>query len=123
MRSLRNESDRIFAGTRLDGEKAHWNRNRGSESRSRRPRAGAGADRRSGVLRADGWRKRSPSHAGILPRIGYGRPCQGKGAGTTGRSGEMTDAELAEYLHLSPADAAIVLPKLSAGRRRVYDRM
>lgn len=35
----------------------------------------------------------------------------------------MTDADLAKYLHLSPSDAAIVIPKLSDGRRRAYDRM
>jgi len=27
----------------------------------------------------------------------------------------MTDAELAEYLHLTPAEAAIVIPKLTLG--------
>jgi len=35
----------------------------------------------------------------------------------------MTDTELAEYLHLTPAEAAIVLPKLSPERRALYDRM
>ena len=35
----------------------------------------------------------------------------------------MTDAELADYLHLTPAEAAIVLPKLTAERRALYDRM
>lgn len=35
----------------------------------------------------------------------------------------MTDAELAEYLHLTPAEAAIVIPKLTPQRREVYDRM
>lgn len=35
----------------------------------------------------------------------------------------MTDAELAEYLHLTPADAAIVIPKLTPAKRAVYDRM
>lgn len=35
----------------------------------------------------------------------------------------MTDNELAEYLHLTPADAAIVIPKLTPARRAVYDRM
>lgn len=35
----------------------------------------------------------------------------------------MTDAELAEYLHLSPAEAAIVIPKLTPERRAVYERM
>lgn len=35
----------------------------------------------------------------------------------------MTDAELMEYLHLTPSDAAIVIPKLTPQRRAVYDRM
>ena len=35
----------------------------------------------------------------------------------------MTDLELAEYLHLTPADAAIVIPKLTPAKRAVYDRM
>ena len=35
----------------------------------------------------------------------------------------MTDAELAEYLHLTPAEAAIVIPKLTPERRAFYDRM
>jgi hypothetical protein len=35
----------------------------------------------------------------------------------------MTDSELAEYLHLTPAEAAIVIPKLTPERRAVYDRM
>jgi hypothetical protein len=35
----------------------------------------------------------------------------------------MTDAELAEYLHLTPAQAVIVIPKLTPERRAVYDRM
>jgi hypothetical protein len=35
----------------------------------------------------------------------------------------MTDAELTEYLHLTPAEAAIVIPKLTPDRRAVYDRM
>jgi hypothetical protein len=35
----------------------------------------------------------------------------------------MTDLELTEYLHLTPAEAAIVIPKLSPQRRAVYDRM
>ncbi len=35
----------------------------------------------------------------------------------------MTDGELADYLHLTPAEAAIVIPKLSASRRAVYARM
>lgn len=35
----------------------------------------------------------------------------------------MTDAELAEYLHLTPAEAAIVIPKLTPERRQAYQRM
>lgn len=35
----------------------------------------------------------------------------------------MTDTELAEYLHLTPAEAAIVIPKLTSGKRAVYERM
>ena len=35
----------------------------------------------------------------------------------------MTDAELAEYLHLNPSEAAIVIPKLTSQRRVLYDRM
>ena len=35
----------------------------------------------------------------------------------------MTDDELAKFLHLSPTDAAIVIPKLTQQRRAVYDRM
>lgn len=35
----------------------------------------------------------------------------------------MTDDELANYLHLTPAEAAIVLPQLTPERRAVYDRM
>ena len=35
----------------------------------------------------------------------------------------MNDAELAEYLHLTPADAAIIIPKLTPEKRAVYDRM
>lgn len=35
----------------------------------------------------------------------------------------MTDAELAEYLHLTPAEAAIVVPKLTPAKRAVYERM
>lgn len=35
----------------------------------------------------------------------------------------MTDDELAEYLHLTPAEAAIVIPKLTPAKRAVYDRM
>lgn len=35
----------------------------------------------------------------------------------------MTDQELAEYLHLSADEAAIVIPKLTPAKRAVYDRM
>lgn len=35
----------------------------------------------------------------------------------------MTDAELAAYLHLTPAEAAIVIPKLTPEKRAVYERM
>lgn len=35
----------------------------------------------------------------------------------------MTDEELAEYLRLTPAEFAIVLPKLSPQRRATYNRM
>ncbi len=35
----------------------------------------------------------------------------------------MNDDELAEYLHLSPEHAALVIPKLSPARRAVYERM
>jgi hypothetical protein len=35
----------------------------------------------------------------------------------------MSDDELAKYLHLSPAEAEIVIPKLTPQRRAVYDRM
>lgn len=35
----------------------------------------------------------------------------------------MTDAELAEYLHLTPSEAQIVIPKLSVSRRALHDRM
>lgn len=35
----------------------------------------------------------------------------------------MTDDELAKFLHLSPTDAAIVIPRLTPQRRAVYDRM
>jgi hypothetical protein len=35
----------------------------------------------------------------------------------------LNDTELAAYLHLSPEQAAIVLPKLSPERRALYDRM
>ena len=36
---------------------------------------------------------------------------------------DMDDTELAAYLHLSPTEAAIVIPKLSAQHRAVYNRM
>lgn len=35
----------------------------------------------------------------------------------------MTDEELAKYLHLTPEQAVIVIPKFSPQRRAVYDRM
>lgn len=35
----------------------------------------------------------------------------------------MNDAEFAEYLHLTPDEAAIVIPKMSEEKRRTYDRM
>lgn len=35
----------------------------------------------------------------------------------------MTDAELAEYLHLTPAEAAIVIPKLTPEKRAMFDHM
>lgn len=35
----------------------------------------------------------------------------------------MDDAQLAAYLHLTEAEAAIVIPKLSTERRALYDRM
>jgi hypothetical protein len=35
----------------------------------------------------------------------------------------MTDAQLAAYLHLTPEEAAIVIPKLTPERRALYDRM
>lgn len=35
----------------------------------------------------------------------------------------MNDQELTEYLNLTPADAAIVIPKLTPQRRATYDRM
>lgn len=35
----------------------------------------------------------------------------------------MNDTELAEYLHLTPAEAEIVIPKLTPQRRALYDRM
>lgn len=35
----------------------------------------------------------------------------------------MTDAELAEYLNITSAEAAVIIPKLSPQKRAVYDRM
>ena len=35
----------------------------------------------------------------------------------------MNDAELAAYMHLTPDEAAIVIPKLTPEKRAVYDRM
>jgi hypothetical protein len=35
----------------------------------------------------------------------------------------MTDSELADYLHLTPEEAAIVIPKLTPARRELYARM
>jgi hypothetical protein len=35
----------------------------------------------------------------------------------------MTDQQLAGYLNLSPDEAAIVLPKITPGKRALYDRM
>ncbi len=35
----------------------------------------------------------------------------------------MTDAELADYLHLTPADAAIIIPNLTPEQRATYDGM
>ena len=35
----------------------------------------------------------------------------------------MTDEQLANYLHLRPKEAAIVIPKLPPKRRAAYDRM
>jgi hypothetical protein len=35
----------------------------------------------------------------------------------------MTDEELTAFLHITPEEAAIVLPKLSPERRRLFDRM
>lgn len=35
----------------------------------------------------------------------------------------MSDEELAEWLHLTPAEAVIVIPKLTPQRRATYDRM
>ena len=35
----------------------------------------------------------------------------------------LSDVELAEYLHLTTAEAAIVIPKLSPAKRALYARM
>lgn len=35
----------------------------------------------------------------------------------------MTDSELAEYLHLTTAQALIVIPKISPTRRELYAKM
>lgn len=35
----------------------------------------------------------------------------------------MTDEQLTAYLHLTSTEAAIIIPKLTAERRAVYDRM
>lgn len=35
----------------------------------------------------------------------------------------MTDAELTDYLHLTPDQASIILPKLTPEKRATYDRM
>ena len=35
----------------------------------------------------------------------------------------MTDAELAQYLHLTKAEAAIIIPKLPPKKRALFDRM
>jgi len=35
----------------------------------------------------------------------------------------MTDEELTEYLRITAAEAAIIIPKLTPSRRAVYDRM
>lgn len=35
----------------------------------------------------------------------------------------LSDDELAEYLHLTPEEAAIVIPKLSPSKRACYARM
>jgi hypothetical protein len=36
---------------------------------------------------------------------------------------KMNDIELADYLHLTPDQAAIVVPKLTLEKRAVYNRM
>jgi len=35
----------------------------------------------------------------------------------------LTDKQLAEYLGLNDDDAAIIMPKLTPGRRAAYERM
>lgn len=35
----------------------------------------------------------------------------------------MTDAELADYLHLTPTDAAVIIPKLTPEQRETYEAM
>lgn len=35
----------------------------------------------------------------------------------------MTDAELTEYLNLTPDQAAIIIPQLTSAKRALYDRM
>ncbi len=35
----------------------------------------------------------------------------------------MTDAELTEYLHLTPDEASVIIPKLSAQKRASFERM
>jgi hypothetical protein len=35
----------------------------------------------------------------------------------------MTDEQLTAYLHLTPAESEIVIPKLSPQRRATYERM
>lgn len=35
----------------------------------------------------------------------------------------MTDAELAEYLDLTPVEAEIVIPRLTPAKRAVYERL
>lgn len=35
----------------------------------------------------------------------------------------MTDAELIAYMNLTPAEAAVIIPKLTPEKRAVYERM
>lgn len=35
----------------------------------------------------------------------------------------MDDAELAKYLHLTPSEADVVIPKITPAKRAVYERM